>query len=643
MRKNRANSFLFLHVVCACLFLFLIWIPLYAQDSSAASAYQAHTQVELIADTDQIQPGIEFQAGVLFRMDPEWHVYWKNPGDSGMTPVFKWDLPEGISAGEVQWPTPKKIDLPPLSSYGYEGEVLLAVPFQVSPDFNPNAPIRLKVKVEWLACKVECIPGQAELEIATPFPVRTDIFEKTKARYPIQDHAFEIHAERFDKNIELTFFPQAGPVLEQAYFFPENAELVAHAETQSFTVLPQGYRLSVPLAVTQPKILKRLRGVLVSGERAWEIDIPFETNAAPIETPLRFQVAVLFAFLGGLILNLMPCVLPVLSLKVLSFVNESRLSRDSALKQGLIFTAGVLISFWVLAGALMLLKSGGQQIGWGFQLQSPWFVAGLAIVFLILAFNLFGFFEIGLSLTGAGQNLSAKKGWAGTFASGILAVVVATPCTAPFMGMALGYALTQPAWVAWAVFTALGLGLASPYVLLCANPAWLRFIPKPGPWMVTLKKLLGVLLLLTALWLGWIFAVQTGLLKFTEQKFAHQLNWEPYSEMRLAQLLADGKPVFVDFTAAWCLTCQVNERLALDRKETAALFKNYKVTALKADWTSRDETITRALAAHGRNSIPFYLFYPGKGEEPIILPEILTPKIIRETLEKASDLQSQTK
>lgn len=617
--------------------------PLFAETNSA---YEAHTQVELIADTDRIQPGTEFRAGVLFRMDPEWHVYWKNPGDSGMAPVFKWVLPEGISVGEVQLPTPKKIDLPPLSSYGYEGEVLLAMPFQVSSEFNPNAPVLLKVKVEWLACKVECIPGQAELELAVPFPVRADIFEKTKVRYPTQDNAFEIHAERFDQNIELTFFPQAGPVLEQASFFPENAELVAHADVQSFTVLSQGYRLNVPLAVTQPKILERLRGVLVSGERAWEIDIPFETNSAPIETPLRFSGAVLFAFLGGLILNLMPCVLPVLSLKVLSFVNESRQSHASALKQGLIFTAGVLISFWVLAGALMLLKSGGQQIGWGFQLQSPWFVAGLAVIFLILAFNLFGFFEIGLSLTGAGQTLSAKKGWAGTFASGILAVVVATPCTAPFMGTALGYALTQPAWVAWAVFTALGSGLACPYVLLCANPAWLRFIPKPGPWMVTLKKVLGVFLLLTALWLGWIFAVQTGILKWatkTQPDSEHQLNWEPYSEARLAELLADGKPVFVDFTAAWCLTCQVNERLALDRKETAALFKDRKVTALKADWTSRDETITRALAAYGRNSIPFYLLYPGQGEPPVILPEILTPQIIREALEKLPALQSELK
>jgi DsbC/DsbD-like thiol-disulfide interchange protein len=285
--------------------------PLFAETNSA---YEAHTQVELIADTDRVQSGAEFHAGVLFRMDPEWHVYWKNPGDSGMAPVFKWVLPEGISVGAVQWPTPKKIDLPPLSSYGYEGEVLLAMPFQVSSAFNPNDLGLIKVKVEWLACKVECIPGQAELELAAPFPAQADIFEKTKARYPIQDNAFEIHAKRFDKTIALTFFPQVGPVLEQAYFFPENAELVAHAETQSFTVLPQGYRLNVPLAVTQPKVLERLRGVLVSGERAWEMDIPFETNAAPIETSLRFSGAVLFAFLGGLILNLMPCVLPVLLL-----------------------------------------------------------------------------------------------------------------------------------------------------------------------------------------------------------------------------------------------------------------------------------------------------------------------------------------
>lgn len=623
---------------------FFLLISFLCGDLFAEPVYQAHTRVELVAETDQIRPGTKFYAGVLFRMDPEWHVYWKNPGDSGMTPVFKWDLPEGISAGEISWPIPEKIDLPPLSSYGYEGEVLLAVPMQVSSVFNPALPAVIRLKVEWLACKVECIPGQADLEMTTPFESHADLFKKTKAHYPLQDSAFEVHVEKFDKNLTLTFFSQAGPDLKQAYFFSENSELVAHAEEQLLTVLPQGgYQLNIPLAVTQPENLDRLRGVLVSGDRGWEIDIPFEAGIASAETPLRFMSAVLFAFLGGLILNLMPCVLPVLSLKVLSFVNEAKQARSGLLKQGFVFTAGVLVSFWILAGVLILLKAGGEQIGWGFQLQSPWFVAGLAVVFLILAFNLFGFFEMGLGLTGAGQKWRASKGSAGTFANGVLAVVVATPCTAPFMGTALGYALTQPAWIAWAVFTSLGVGLAFPYLLLSANPAWLRWIPKPGPWMITLKKGLGILLLLTALWLGWIFAVQTGVLKFATKASEHQLNWETYSEARLAELLSEGKPVFVDYTAAWCLTCQVNERLVLDRKETAALFQEKKITALKADWTSRDETITRALAAHGRNSIPFYLLYSGQGEAPVALPEILTPKIMREALEKVPALQSETK
>ncbi|HRK60941.1 MAG TPA: protein-disulfide reductase DsbD family protein [Candidatus Omnitrophota bacterium] len=626
---------------------FTIWLSV---PVSAEPVYDAHARVELIADTAEITPGSEFQAGVLFRMDPEWHVYWKNPGDSGLAPVFKWELPEGISAGEIRWPIPQKIDLPPLTSYGYEKEVLLAVPFKASPELNTQLPAVLRVKVEWLACKVECIPGKAELEIKTPFQANNEIFRKTESTYPAKKLPWKVEARRTEKNIQLSFFSgEAKMSLGDVYFFPENEALVSHAEPQTLTRKNQGYELQIPLSVNHPEDLESLRGVLVSREglsavRGWEVNVPFSSAApAVVRPPLHLAGAVFFAFLGGLILNLMPCVLPVLSLKILSFVSEANQSRPSVLKQGLIFTAGVLFSFWVLAGALILLKAGGQQIGWGFQLQSPWFVAVLAVIFLILAFNLFGFFEIGLSLTGAGQNLSAKKGWAGTFASGVLAVVVATPCTAPFMGTALGYALTQPAWTAWIIFTALGFGLAFPYFILCANPAWLRFIPKPGPWMITLKRVLGTLLLLTVFWLGWIFSVQMGAFQIVsrnQEASAHKLSWEPYSEARLTELLAAGRPIFVDFTAAWCLTCQVNERLVLDRKETAELFKEGNIAALKADWTNRDEEVTRALASHGRNSIPFYLFYSGKGAAPVVLPEILTPKIVREAL-SVLDLQKE--
>ncbi|HCM42266.1 MAG TPA: thiol:disulfide interchange protein [Candidatus Omnitrophica bacterium] len=625
---------------------FTIWLSV---PVSAEPVYDAHARVELIADTAEITPGSEFQAGVLFRMDPEWHVYWKNPGDSGLAPVFKWELPEGISAGEIRWPIPQKIDLPPLTSYGYEKEVLLAVPFKASPELNTQLPAVLRVKVEWLACKVECIPGKAELEIKTPFQANNEIFRKTESTYPAKKLPWKVEARRTEKNIQLSFFSgEAKMSLGDVYFFPENEALVRHADLQTLIKRDQGYELQIPLSVHHPQDIDSLRGVLVSREglsaRGWEVNVPFTSAVIAAEPPLHLAAAVLFAFLGGLILNLMPCVLPVLSLKILNFVNEAKQSRSSVLNQGLIFTAGVLFSFWVLAGALILLKTGGQQIGWGFQLQSPWFVAGLAGVFLVLAFNLFGFFEIGLNFTSTGQNLNEKKGWAGTFASGVLAVVVATPCTAPFMGTALGYALTQPAWVAWLVFTALGLGLAFPYLLLCANPAWLKFVPKPGKWMVTLKKVLGVFLLLTAFWLGWIFSIQMGVLQITprnQEASAHKLSWESYSEARLEELLSAGRPVFVDFTAAWCLTCQVNERLALDRKETAALFKDKGITPLKADWTSRDENITRVLASHGRNSIPFYLFYPGQGLEPVVLPEILTVGIVREALERI-ELQNQT-
>ena len=609
--------FLFLWAVAA--------LPVFAE-----AVYQAHTQVEIVTDQAAIEPGAKFHAGILFRMDPEWHIYWKNPGDSGMTPVIEWKLPEGMTAGEIEWPVPEKIDLPPLSSYGYEKEVLLAAPFKVADSFSANQPVVIRAKVEWLACKVECIPGKAELELRMPFKNQSGLFEKTRAQYPLKNPPGPIRAFQTEKNLKIIF--SGTTARAELYFFPENPELIQHAEPQALSGSGRGYELSIPLAVTHPKNLTRLRGILVSvfQRHGWEIDIPLELPAAA--APFSLMSAVLFAFLGGLILNLMPCVLPVLSLKILSFVNEAE--KKSTGKQGLIFTAGVLISFWILAAALMILKSGGQQIGWGFQLQSPGFVGFLALVFFILALNLFGLFEIGLPWTGAGQNLTQKKGWAGTFMSGVLAVIVATPCTAPFMGAALGYALTQPAWTAWAVFTALGLGLAFPYLILCVFPGWLRFLPKPGPWMLKLKKFFGILLLLTAFWLVWILSVQLNLTKsFESGKNSNHLEWETYSENRLAALLAEGKPVFVDFTAAWCLTCQVNERLALNRKETADFFREKKIIALKADWTNRDETITRSLAAFGRNSIPFYVFYPGPGREPVILPEILTPQIVHEALD----------
>lgn len=431
-----------------------------------------------------------------------------------------------------------------------------------------------------------------------------------------------------------------------------------------------------------------------------------EAGAAAAPAPAgvgRLLLALLGAFAGGLILNLMPCVLPVLSLKIFDFVKRAGESRWLVFSHGLVFTAGVLISFWVLAGLLLVLRSTGAGLGWGFQLQSPAFLMILCVLFTFFALSLFGVFEIGAAFTRLGSAQS-KEGWTGSFLAGVTATVVATPCTAPYMGSAMGFAFTQPAWFAMLVFTAVGLGMASPYIILSGFPALMKFLPKPGAWMETLKQFMGFPLLGTAIWLAWVLGQQAGvdaliallfllllaglsawivgkwtpfhqsfrtrligwlaaaavfvpacayvlshLDEYRDAKpravagtdggaamLEHGIAWEPFSEARLAELVGQGKPVFVDFTADWCLSCKVNERVALSRPEVAGKIKELGLTALKADWTLRDETIARALAKYGRNSIPLYVLYTGRGEEHVLLPEVITPAVVLQALDKVN-------
>jgi thiol:disulfide interchange protein DsbD len=399
-------------------------------------------------------------------------------------------------------------------------------------------------------------------------------------------------------------------------------------------------------------------------------------------------LAALFAFIGGMILNLMPCVLPVLSLKVLSFMRQAEAQKTRAWRHGLVFSAGVLTSFWVLAALLLILRAGGQAVGWGFQLQSPYFVLILAAFFFLFGLNLFGVFEFGTSFASLAGVVENPAGYGHSFLTGVLAAVVATPCTAPFMGAALGFSLAQPATVSLLIFTCLGLGMAFPYLLLSFSPSLLAAMPKPGMWMISLEQFMGFLLMASVVWLLGIFGLQTGLaslnralacllafafaawmvgrwagpanafaMRFVARGIAllvvagalawalsgldaaedparpEGLRWEPYSAERLASLRAEGKPVFIDFTAAWCLTCQVNERLALADRRVQEKFRELGVATLKADWTRRDEEITQALAGYGRNSVPLYVLY-GRADEPVILPEILTPGQVLKALDE---------
>lgn len=685
---------------------------------NAETVRQAFTEVELISESPAARPGQTFYAAVRFKMDPDWHIYWINPGDSGMAPKIEWRLPEGWTAGPVLWPSPEKIEQPPLASYGYSQEVLLMSALQ-APEIQTPGKQTLKASVRWLACKVDCIPGRAELSL--PFPVpenaetaahRLKLFSEARARLPLPPDAADrrLEAETQHETLTLFFSPKPGEKFPSVYFFPENNGLILHAAPQILKKGKSGWELKIPLSANRPHSLERLRGVLFSAggwrgpgsEQGLSVDIPLRLKASEGMTVLT---AVFFAFLGGLILNLMPCVLPVLSLKILNFIQEAAENPRALFKHGLAFTAGVVLSFWFLAGLLTAFQAAGKFAGWGFQLQSSSFLLVLVFIFLFFTLNLFGVFEIGTSLTGIRGSGARKSGLTGSFSSGIFTTIVATPCTAPFMGTALGFSLSQPPAISFLIFTALGLGMAAPYLLLCSSPRLLRFVPKPGPWMVTLKQILGLPLLGTCAWLLWVLGLQRGpaifpfvltglvcaslsawiagkwgtpfsetkprrmasaaalfllvmglILSFSglsqtspaekktgREKGGPQIAWEPYSDQRLQTLLRESRPVFIDFTAAWCLTCQVNERVALDIPKVVKVFRQSNIAALKADWTSQDPEITRALLRYGRSSIPLYVFYKAGSASPAVLPELLTPGIVLSHLEGSKKENERTR
>lgn len=677
--------------------------------------------VTLVSERDAVEPGRPLVVGLQLQMAPDWHTYWLNPGDSGLPTRIKWRLPEGFEAGPLQWPRPQRIPADPLMSYGYEGQVLLLTEIRTPSAFaEPQA--TLAARVDWLECKEACLPGKAELELrlpvtraeASPLAEWAPAFRAARASLPLEPKGVEVEAAL--QGDVLTLAVNDSPGARSAYFFPAKADAIDHAAAQRIEAGGSGFRLQIPRAANAPE-LESLAGVLELDGRAYAIDVSVRPaaaaatpSAAGAETPAAtaapatldratslgavassLPVALAFAFLGGLLLNLMPCVLPVLSLKVMGFVRHGGESRQGAIRHGLAFALGVLVFFWILAGALLALRAGGQQIGWGFQLQSPAFVVFLAALFLLVALNLFGVFEVGQSLTAAANLTAGGGGLAKSFWSGALATIVATPCTAPFMGSAMGFAISEPAWSTLLVFSALGLGMAAPYLVLAASPRLLRLLPRPGRWMETFKQAMGFPMLATVVFLVWLLGRQIGLnaaasllgsllsiamgawlygrgmlpnasargrlasiglggalvvggLLFgmaraqaaasalPTQADAH--GWQPYSEQRLLELRRAGTPVFVDFTADWCLTCQVNDRVALSRPEVQARFREEGVVLMKGDWTLRDEAITRALAGHGRQGVPLYVLYGRGADAPArLLPEVLTPGVVLSALE----------
>ncbi len=694
---------------------FLLILILPNSHTFASPVQVGHVDAELLSEVNSIKPGQPFWVGLKLRLDDNWHVYWRNPGDAGAPPAIAWSLPDGFTAEEMLWPYPERIFLGPLANYGYEKEVVF--PIMITPaETITEKSVTLKAEVDWLVCREACIPGNTELSldlnIASNSPKynseNSALIMQSPEKIPIENGDWKTNLTWSDDNLRITLIPPDWhhQHLADILFFPFMRGIINHAGEQKLDQIEGTYRLTIPrdLSVAaQPEILE---GILVSkegwsgpgSEHAMAVSIGTDDTtpiaAASHSSVASIWAAILFAFLGGLILNLMPCVLPVLSLKILGFVQQSGESRRKSLGHGLIFTAGVLVSFLILAGLLLTLQTGGESLGWGFQLQSPVFLMILSGFLFLFGLNMLGVFEIGTSLTSVGAARMSRGGWTGSFLTGVTATIVATPCTAPFMGSALGYSLSQPPLIAMIIFTALGLGMASPYIIFSAFPGLLKFLPKPGAWMETLKQVMGFLLIGTVLWLAWVLSIQAGstaviallgvlfllgLGAWILGKWGHlaanikkrtlaysfftiliaggiglgifgislsappsgstnhsnsALRWEEYSPEIVEELRAAGKPVFIDFTAAWCLSCQVNERVALESEKVVLKFAELGVIPIKADWTSRNDLITAALAEFGRNSVPLYILYGANSNVPIVLPEIITPGIVLDALSK---------
>jgi thiol:disulfide interchange protein len=675
-----------------------------ALPAGAAPVVQPHSQAELVPERAAAVPGQPLTVGLHLRLEDGWHVYWKNPGDAGMPTSIDWTLPEGFSAGPMQWPAPRRIDVPPLTSYGYEGEVMHLTEIQVPAGLAPGTQVPVRARADWLVCKEICIPASADFTLDLPVasePVAPDprwanTFAEARSAAPLPLAGWQAQAYRDGGQLVLRVSAEAGdaPALRKLTFFPGREGVIANALEQTFSRHGSGYELRMtvsPQPIGEPT---GLAGVLVAepgfgAARAVEVDLPF--SVAPAAAPATFGLgaALLLAFAGGLILNLMPCVFPILAIKVLGVAQQAHGHAARLRTHGLLFALGVLLSFWAIAGLLLALRAGGTALGWGYQLQSPVIVAGLGVLFFVLALNLSGVFQVGAGLQALTGGMRARGEHAEALLSGLLATLVASPCTAPFMGAALGFAVVQPATYAMLVFTALALGMALPYTLLCFAPALVRRLPRPGPWMDALKQALAFPLYATVVWLVWVLGQQAGIdaaarllaalvgvaaALWAVGRWAHAGSgtrltvrvgaaalcaaalafawpspqpaaipaaeaaggWQPWSEARVQAALAEGRLVFVDFTAAWCVTCQVNKRVVLSAADVEQRFAELEVTRLRADWTSRDAAISAALARMNRSGVPVYALYSPAQREPALLPEVLTRSIVLEALQGAA-------
>src|SRR5512142_2756034 len=671
-----------------------------------------HVEAQLVTEQASAQPGKPILVGLKLRMAEHWHTYWKNPGESGLPTRVQWVLPAGWKAGPIQWPYPSQLPVGPLMNYGYEDDVVLLSELTPPADAKPGM-ADIRANAEWLVCKDICVPEKGELDLAlpvSPAPPKADPrfqahIERAREMLPVEAPGWKAEAAIAGKSLVVRLTaPEGVTPPAKATFFPERELLIEPAAPAKVTREGRTLRFEMKLADPPLADVKEVAGVAVAqagwpgtdGRRGLAVNaalvasLPAAAGSTGAADPIGGSAlaALAFAFIGGLILNLMPCVFPVLGIKVMGFVKHAHGEARAMRLQGAVFALGVLLSFGTLAGIMLALRAGGAQLGWGFQLQSPVVVALLACLFFVLALNLSGLFEWGAFAQSMTSSLTARGRYADALLSGILATVVATPCTAPFMGAAVGFTMSQTAGLALAIFVMLGAGMALPVFALSLFPALLRKLPRPGAWMETFKQVLAFPLYATTAWLAWVLGAQAGndavlalllglvfiaLGAWMYGRWAHAgwrwqpalavllgalglfvawpgsapghvstgmatgaegEAWESWSPAKVSAYLAAGRPVFVDFTAAWCVTCQLNKRVALHDSAVEKAFADRRIARLTADWTRQDPEITAALAALGRNAVPVYALYLPGEDAPRLLPEVLTPSIVLGELEK---------
>jgi len=723
-------------------FLALVFLIVFSFHGVALGGSRA-TSASLVSESSVVAPGSRFMVGVRLEMKPGWHIYWANPGESGIPTEIAWHLPAGFTAGEIEWPIPDKhLEAGDVLTYGYEKEVMLLVPITAPAALPPGTKVRLAADVSWLECAQTCVPGDAKVELmieAGPLPgeskeaaqIRTWMHRLPRVSAADEQNALVV---TFEGGSLCLAMPGASGTSD---FYPLPSGAVGIGRTGK-VMGKEGVTFTLPLSFSSPcDTAIVVRGVLVTqaGDHPQGLQIAatipaevsrrlsgssgastagsvFDRTLTPVGgTTAQGPVAVylLFALIGGLLLNIMPCVLPVIALKVFGLVKMAGDKPERVRRLGWSFSAGIMSSFAALALIVVLLQAAGQQVGWGFQFQEPLFVIAMAAVVFAFGLSLFGVFEIrvpGAAVTSISASMSKQQGEGGygsSFSEGVFATILATPCTAPFLGSALGFAFTQSWWAIILMFLVVGFGMALPYLLLTARPAWQRFLPKPGEWMETAKQFMGFLMMATLLWLLYVLGKQLGMeaviwtgafllsvgvavwligrfatlttsamkgrivwlsavvivllgyYVFLESALhvrsviagvpasggiseneAGGIAWKPFSRKGLDEALSSDKPVFVDFTAEWCLTCKVNERTALRDEKVLKAFADAKVEAFRADWTNRNPEITALLAKFGRSGVPLYVIFPVHDRtRPSVLPEVITPDMVCDAIEKA--------